>query len=119
MRDVAVLINEFGEVGIDHLLVEKIDDDMVLLDSGCLCCTVRGDLSRALRELFMRRLNRRITVLSGARGGCCCDEDKGCSLAIKQKTPSVSRTLMVDNGGCGIVGWFVLDVGKYAARLRR
>lgn len=64
MKDAAVLINEFGEIGIDHLLVEKIDDDLVLLDSGCLCCSVRGDLSRSLKELFMRRLHRKISGLS-------------------------------------------------------
>ncbi len=40
----AVIINEFGEIGLDHLLVKTIDDDMVLLQSGCLCCTLRGDL---------------------------------------------------------------------------
>ena len=38
----AVLVNEFGEVGIDHLLVEQLSDDVVLLNAGCLCCTVRG-----------------------------------------------------------------------------
>ena len=42
----AVLVNEFGEIGIDHLLVEKLDEDTVLLNAGCLCCTVRGDLAR-------------------------------------------------------------------------
>ena len=47
----AVLVNEFGEVGIDHLLVERLDDDAVLLNAGCLCCTVRGDLVEALRRL--------------------------------------------------------------------
>lgn len=47
----AVLVNEFGEVGIDHLLVERLDDDAVLLNAGCLCCTVRGDLVKALRRL--------------------------------------------------------------------
>jgi G3E family GTPase len=50
----AVLVNEFGEIGLDHLLVEKIDDDIVLLNAGCLCCTVRGDLSRVLREMLPR-----------------------------------------------------------------
>lgn len=64
MSDAAVLINEFGEVGIDHHLVEKIDDAIVLLDSGCLCCSVRGDLARALRDLFMRRLRREIPAFS-------------------------------------------------------
>ena len=50
----AVLINEFGEIGIDHLLVERLDEDTVLLNAGCLCCTVRGDLVRALEGLAAR-----------------------------------------------------------------
>lgn len=64
MRGTAVLINEFGEVGVDHLLVEKVDDTIVLLGSGCICCTVRGDLVRALKDLFMRSLQREIPALS-------------------------------------------------------
>jgi G3E family GTPase len=64
MADAAVLINEFGEVGIDHHLVDKIDDNLVLLDSGCLCCSVRGDLTRSLRDLFMKRLRREIPAFS-------------------------------------------------------
>ncbi len=64
MKDVALLINEFGEVGIDHLLVEKVADDMVLLESGCICCTVRGDLTRALTELLKRRRDNQIKALS-------------------------------------------------------
>jgi G3E family GTPase len=55
MADAAVVINEFGEVGLDHLLVESATDDMVVLSSGCLCCTVRGDLIDTMRRLFMRR----------------------------------------------------------------
>src|ERR1700722_571178 len=50
----AVLINEFGEIGIDHLLVEKLDENTVLLNAGCLCCTVRGDLVRTMREMLSR-----------------------------------------------------------------
>ena len=64
MNDAAVLINEFGDVGIDHHLVDKIDDSILLLDSGCLCCSVRGDLARALRDLFMKRLRREIPAFS-------------------------------------------------------
>jgi G3E family GTPase len=60
MAETAVLINEFGEIGIDHKLVEKVDDEMMLLNAGCLCCTVRGDLSRALRELFVKRVQGKI-----------------------------------------------------------
>lgn len=51
LRDTAVLINEFGDEGIDHLLVERLDEDTVLLNAGCLCCTVRGDILRALDGL--------------------------------------------------------------------
>src|SRR5215475_3226844 len=55
LSDTAVLINEFGEVGLDHHLLERIDDTMVLLQSGCLCCTIRGELSVAMRDLHSKR----------------------------------------------------------------
>jgi G3E family GTPase len=55
LADTAVLINEFGEVGLDHHLLERIDDTMVLLQSGCLCCTIRGELSQAIKDLHSRR----------------------------------------------------------------
>jgi len=55
MGETAVLINEFGEVGLDHLLVRKVDEDIVLLNSGCLCCTIRNDLVETLEELWTRR----------------------------------------------------------------
>jgi G3E family GTPase len=57
----AVVINEFGEVGLDHLLVEYISDNMVLLQSGCLCCTMRGDLVNALEGLLRDLDNNRCT----------------------------------------------------------
>lgn len=53
--DTAVLINEFGEVGLDHLLVGRLDEAPVLLPSGCICCALRGDLSRAMRDLHEGR----------------------------------------------------------------
>lgn len=56
----AVLINEFGEVGVDHHLVEKVDETLVVLDSGCICCSVQGDLVKALKGLFQRALRREI-----------------------------------------------------------
>lgn len=55
MGQTAVVINEFGEVGIDNLLVESASEDMVVMDSGCLCCTIRGDLIETLRGLIRRR----------------------------------------------------------------
>lgn len=56
----AVLINEFGEVGLDHLLVQRVDETMVLLQSGCICCSIRGDLSGAMRDLLGRRASGEI-----------------------------------------------------------
>lgn len=64
MAGTALLINEFGEVGIDHHLVDKLDEHTLLLDSGCICCSVQGDLLRALRELHQRLSRREIPNLS-------------------------------------------------------
>jgi G3E family GTPase len=55
-----VIVNEFGEIGLDHLLVETADEGMILLSAGCLCCTVRGDLIATLEDLLRRRDNGRI-----------------------------------------------------------
>ena len=55
LRDTAVLINEFGEIGLDHHLLERIDETMVVLQSGCLCCTIRGELAAAIKELHAKR----------------------------------------------------------------
>jgi G3E family GTPase len=60
LQDTVVIINEFGEIGLDHLLVEKVDEGMVLLSAGCLCCTVRGDLIATLEDLLRKRDNGRI-----------------------------------------------------------
>jgi G3E family GTPase len=56
MAGTAVIINEFGEVGIDDALVEKIDEDAVMLPSGCVCCAVRGDLVQALERMHTKSL---------------------------------------------------------------
>jgi G3E family GTPase len=50
-RDTAVVINEFGEIGLDHLLVREVTEDVVLLPSGCLCCILRDDLISSLVDL--------------------------------------------------------------------
>ena len=55
LSDTAVLINEFGEIGLDHHLLERIDETMVMLQSGCVCCTIRGELSTAIKDLHSRR----------------------------------------------------------------
>jgi G3E family GTPase len=61
LADMVVIVNEFGEIGLDHLLIEAIDENMVLLGAGCLCCTVRGDLIATLEDLLRKRDNGRIT----------------------------------------------------------
>ena len=63
ISDVAVIINEFGEVGIDHLLVETSDDSIIELSDGCLCCTVRGELVDTLAMLVDRMQTGRIKPL--------------------------------------------------------
>lgn len=64
LADTAVLINEFGEIGLDHLFVREVKEGVVLLASGCLCCTVRGDLVSALEDLLRGRDNDRLPPFS-------------------------------------------------------
>src|SRR5450830_463024 len=59
LAETAVIINEFGEISLDHLLVEYVGDNMVLLQSSCLCCTMRGHLVDALETLLRDLDNRR------------------------------------------------------------
>ncbi len=61
MRDTAVIINEIGETGIDHLLAREVEDtyiadNTILLGSGCLCCILRTELADALRDLYFKRM---------------------------------------------------------------
>ena len=58
--DTLVIINEFGEIGLDHLLIEEVTADLMLMAAGCLCCTIRGDLVATLEDLLRRRDNHRI-----------------------------------------------------------
>jgi G3E family GTPase len=55
MERTAVLINEFGDIGLDHLLVQKVDETVLVLQSGCICCSIRDDLASALRGLLSQR----------------------------------------------------------------
>ena len=56
-----MIINEFGEIGLDHLLVEHVEDGVMLLSTGCLCCTMRGDLVQTLEKLLRGLDNGRMT----------------------------------------------------------
>src|SRR5688500_2626348 len=55
MNKVAVIVNELGEQSIDHDLVEVSNEQMMLLNNGCLCCVLRGDLQQTLRDMFVKR----------------------------------------------------------------
>jgi G3E family GTPase len=57
----AVIINEFGEVGLDHELVEASEDSFITLQTGCLCCKIRSDLTQTLQDLLRRRDEVRCT----------------------------------------------------------
>jgi len=61
LSDTLVLINEFGEIGLDHLFVEKIDGDTIVMSSGCVCCTMRGELVATLEDMLRRRDNGAIS----------------------------------------------------------
>jgi G3E family GTPase len=63
LTDTAVIINEFGEVGIDHLLVEQSSDGIIELSDGCLCCTIRGELVDTLADLMDRMQTGKIQPL--------------------------------------------------------
>ncbi len=55
MENCLVLINEYGDVAIDHLITQQLTDDVVLLESGCVCCTLRGEFQVTLLDLYAQR----------------------------------------------------------------
>ena len=58
-----MIINEFGAIGLDHLLVEKVEGDRLLMSSGCLCCTIRGDLVAAFEDIMRDLDNGRMAPI--------------------------------------------------------
>ncbi len=57
IEETAVLINEFGAVSIDHLLVREASENLMVMSNGCICCSVAGDMVQALRDLYFKRAN--------------------------------------------------------------
>ena len=96
MSDAAVIVNEFGEVGLDHLLIEKGAEDVVLLDSGCLCCAVNNGLAETLEDLHYRRLRHEIPQFSRVM-----IETSG----LAEPAP-IMHLLLADPA---IVRWYLLD----------
>ena len=64
LRDTALIINEFGEIGLDHILVESSFENTLLLENGCICCSIRGDLVDTISDLFTNVTNRKIPAFS-------------------------------------------------------
>jgi G3E family GTPase len=64
LADTAVIVNEFGEIGIDHALIASSNDNTIELSTGCLCCTVRGDLVETLRDLNEKRARGEVRQFS-------------------------------------------------------
>jgi G3E family GTPase len=60
MQHTVVIVNEFGEISIDHLLVKATTEDMMILEGGCVCCSVRSDLLNTLEKLFHQREEQQI-----------------------------------------------------------
>ena len=67
MGETVVLVNELGEIAIDHHLVRRVDERTVVLDSGCVCCTLRGDLRDELRDVLDRRARGELGVVPPRR----------------------------------------------------
>ena len=61
MQKTAVIINEFGEIGLDHALIEHTDETIVELQSGCICCTTQGALNKTLIDLFDKMMNGKVS----------------------------------------------------------
>jgi G3E family GTPase len=64
MANSALIINEFGEIGLDHLLVESSFDNILMLDNGCVCCSIRGDLVDTIGDLFAKQATGEIPSFS-------------------------------------------------------
>ena len=58
---IAVIVNDFGEVGLDHDLIDTVDEEVALMKSGCLCCSIREDLARVLQSLTARKQENLLT----------------------------------------------------------
>src|SRR5882672_3688917 len=92
----AVIVNEFGEIGLDHLLVESATDDVVLLNSGCLCCTVRGDIANTLTDLFVGRVKGRVPYFTRVAIETTGLADPAPILHTLMTDPIVAERYMID-----------------------
>ena len=62
-KNAAIIINEFGQVGIDHMLIAKTDENIVELQNGCICCTIQKDLQNTLKDLYNKLKSNNIIYI--------------------------------------------------------
>src|SRR3974390_285583 len=98
MAATAVIVNEFGEIGLDHLLVESASEDVVLLNSGCLCSPVRGDIVNTVTDLFVGRVKGRVPDFTRAVIETTGLADPAPVLHALLSDPNVPPPHMVDGG---------------------
>ena len=91
-----VLVNEFGEVGLDHLFMERLDGDMVLLQSGCVCCTIQGDLDGTLRDVARRLANAEMPPFDRVLLETTGLADPAPILQLLLNTPMISHDYRLD-----------------------
>src|SRR5215472_17047960 len=96
MGDSAVIINEFGEVGLDHLMVEAIDGEVAVLASGCVCCTLRSDLEETLRNLLIKRERGEVPAFSRVLMETTGLADPAPIVQLLLNNPLVSHYLRLD-----------------------
>jgi G3E family GTPase len=92
----AVIVNEFGEIGLDHLLIEKADDGIIELSSGCVCCTMRGELADALERLRAAESTGRIAKFERVVIETTGLADPAPILALLTRHPGLSREYRFD-----------------------
>ena len=113
LADALVIVNEWGEIGLDRLLYETLTGDAILISGGCVCCALRGDLVETLRNVVARRDSGalpffgRIETTGLAEPGesrRCVDSELTCPVLVAHQMSASSA--------------FVLPVGMWATRLR-
>jgi G3E family GTPase len=97
MARTLVVVNEFGEVGIDHQLVEASADAIVLLENGCLCCSVRGDLVQTLDDLHRRKLGGEIPTFDRVTMETSGLADPGAVIQAFLSEPSLAARYRLDS----------------------
>ena len=96
MESTALIINEFGEIGLDNLLVESAIENTLLLENGCICCSIRGDLVDTISDLFAKVKNRQIPQFSRILIETTGLADPGPILESMEKETAVTDRCRVD-----------------------